>query len=88
MLVSRMPPKKTKKRSKGGKEGSKEKKKEFIWTDDEIKLRLCGIRKQSIMVLLFKDTSVLLNIVHNTNYTQNNHATKYYVPRSSSSNGW
>ena len=27
------------------------------------------------MVLLFKNTSVLLNIVHNTNYTQNNHAT-------------
>ena len=51
-------------------------------------VRLCGIMKQSITVLLFKNTSILLNIVHNTNYTQNNYATKYYVPRSSSSNGW
>ena len=48
----------------------------------------CKALKQSITVLLFKNTSVLLNIVHNTNYTQNNHETKYYVPRSSSSNGW
>ena len=35
-----MPPKKTKESSKGGKEGSKEKKKEFIWTDDEVELLL------------------------------------------------
>ena len=50
-------------------------------------VRLCGIRKQSITVLLFKNTSVLLNTVHYTNCTHNNHVTEYNVA-SSSSNGW
>ena len=36
-----------------------------------IRLWTWGIRKQSIK--LFNNTSILLNIVHNTNYTQNNH---------------